>query len=120
MALSLIPYGVTGWTQEASRRIVRDCAAEGHPVDHVWGYNPSPKSDHRNRRCVDFMVNSKADGDWIFAYLRRWELELKIRYLIWWGHQWRDYNKAGVPWHAVVRYYGTNQHHDHVHVEFDQ
>src|SRR3954451_22817932 len=81
MALSLIPYGVTGWTQEATRRIVRDCKAEHHPVDHVWGYSSNPRSDHRNRRCVDLMVNSKADGDWILGYLRRWENQLKVRYI---------------------------------------
>jgi hypothetical protein len=45
---------------------------------------------------------------------------LKIRYIIWWGHQWRDYRHSGVPWHAVMRYYGFNQHHDHLHVEFDE
>lgn len=120
MAYSLIPYGVTAWTQEASRRIVRDCKSEGHPVDHVWGYSSSPRSDHRNRRCVDFMINSRVDGDWIRDYLTRWERQLKIRYIIWWGHQWRDYAKSGVPWHAWMRYYGSNQHHDHLHVEFDQ
>lgn len=120
MALSKIPYGVTGWTKEATRRIVRDCANEGHPVDHVWGYSSSPRSDHRNHRCVDFMVNSREDGDWIHAYLLRYVTQLKLRYVIWWGHQWRDYAKSGVPWHAVVRYFGTNQHHDHLHVEFDE
>jgi hypothetical protein len=120
MALSLIPYGVTGWTHEATRRIVRDCEDEGHPVHHVWGYSSSPRSDHRNHRCVDLMVTSKRDGDWIHGYLLRHETQLKLRYVIWWGHQWRDYAKSGVPWHAVVRYYGSNQHHDHLHVEFDE
>jgi hypothetical protein len=120
VALSKIPYGVTGWTQEAARRIVRDCANEGHPVSHVWGYSNSRKSDHRNRRCVDFMITTKADGDWIMGYLQRHEEQLKIRYIIWWGHQWRDYRHSGVPWHAIVRYYGSNSHHDHLHVEFDE
>jgi hypothetical protein len=120
MALSKIPYGVTGWTQEATRRIVRDCEAEGHEVDHVWGYSSSPRSDHRNRRCVDLMLNSKSDGFWIRDYLTRHEAQLKVRYIIFWGHQWRDYWHSGVPWHAWMRYYGTNQHHDHLHVEFDE
>jgi hypothetical protein len=117
--LSLVPSGVTSWAREGTRRIVRDCKGEGHPIHHVWGFNPSPKSDHRNHRCVDLMVSSRKDGDWIHAYLLRHEQQLRLRYVIWWGHQWRDYRKSGVPWHAVVRYYGTNQHHDHLHVEFD-
>jgi hypothetical protein len=120
LTLSLIPSGVTAWTKEATRRIVRDYRKAGHPIDHVWGYSSDPKSDHRNHRCVDLMITSKRDGDWIFGYLRRWENQLRIRYIIWYGHQWRDYQHEGVPWHAVVRYYGTNQHHDHLHVEFDE
>lgn len=120
MKLSVVPAGVEPHVREMARRIVRDCADEGHPVSHVWGYSSASDSDHRNRRCVDFMVKRRSDGDWIMGYLRRHEQELKLRYVIWWGRQWRDYRKSGVPWHALVRYYGSNQHHDHVHVEFDR
>lgn len=119
MALSVIPSGVLPHVVEMTRRIVRDCKDEGHPITHVWGYSSARTSDHRNRRCVDLMVSSRADGDWIMGYLRRHEQELHLRYVIWWGKQWRDYRKANVPWHARVKYWGWNQHHDHLHVEFD-
>lgn len=118
MALTTVPAGVTRWTKEATRRIVRDCQDEGHPVHHVWGYNASPNSDHRNRKCVDLMITSKEDGDWIFSYLQRYQRQLKVKYMIWYGQQWRDYPKPGIPAHQLARYAGYNQHHDHVHCEF--
>lgn len=117
--VSLIPSGVQPHVREMTRRIVRDCADEGHPISHVWGYSSAWTSDHRNRRCVDLMVRNKADGDWILGYLRRWETELELRYVIWWGRQWRDYRKPRVPWHSLAKYFGWNQHRDHLHVEFD-
>ena len=117
--LSLVPRGVEPRVLEMTRRIVRDAQAEGHPVTHVWGYNPSPLSDHRNRRCVDLMVKNRTDGDWILGYLRRHEEELHIRYVIWWERQWRDYHKPGVKWHRLARYFGAHRHRDHLHVEFD-
>jgi len=117
--LSLVPQGVQPHVLEMTRRIVRDCAAEGHRLSHVWGYSASPGSDHRNRRCVDLMVRSKADGDWILGYLRRHEQQLRLRYVIWHRTQWRDYPKPGVGWHTLARYFGRNPHTDHLHVEFD-
>jgi len=119
VALSKVPAGTSVWTTEAARRIVRDAREADHAISHVWGYSSSLGSDHRNRRCVDFMTRSTADGDWILGYLRRHEQQLRIRYIIWAGMQWRDYRKAGVPWHRMVRYWGRNQHWDHLHVEFD-
>lgn len=119
MSLSRVPAGTSAWTTEAARRIVRDAREAGHPISHVWGYSSSRFSDHRNRRCVDFMVGNRADGDWISGYLRRHEQQLRLRYFIWWGRQWRDYLKPGVKWHTLVRYFGANRHRDHLHVEFD-
>lgn len=120
MVGSLIPAGVEPHVVEGTRRIVRDCLAEGHPVRNVWGYSSSADSDHRNRRCVDLMITSKADGDWILAYLRRHRRALRLRYVIWWGMQWRDYLKPGVRLRSLSRYYGWHQHRDHLHVEFDR
>jgi hypothetical protein len=117
--LSVVPGGVEPHVKEYTRRIVRDCAEAGHPVTHVWGYSSAPGSDHRNRRCVDLMVANKADGDWILGYLRRWEQQLHLRYVIWRRRQWRDYFKPGVIWHRMRRYTGSNPHTDHLHVEFD-
>jgi len=117
--LSVVPDGVQPHVREYTRRIVRDCAEAGHPISHVWGYSSSPRSDHRNRRCVDLMVQNKRDGDWILAYLRRWEQVLHLRYVIWDRRQWRDYFKPGVMWHRMRHYSGSNPHTDHLHVEFD-
>lgn len=120
MKLSVVPAGVEDHVREMTRRIVRDCAEEGHPVSHVWGYSSASDSDHRNRRCVDLMVKRRSDGDWILGYLRRHENVLMIRYIIWNRRQWRDYAKPGVLWHSMRRYFGSNPHTDHVHVEFDR
>lgn len=120
MVGSLLPARVTPWTREATRRIVRDAAAEGHPIRNVWGYSSSRFSDHRNHRCVDFMIRSREDGNWLAGYLTKYEEQLRIRYIIWWERQWRDYSKPAVRWHQWARYFGSHRHHDHVHVEFDQ
>lgn len=117
--LSLVPEGVLPHVVESTRRIVRDCRDEGHALSHVWGYSSSPSSDHRNRRCVDLMVRSRADGDWIAGYLERHRVQLRVRYVIWHGRQWRDYAKPGIPKRTWRRYWGWNQHRDHLHVEFD-
>lgn len=117
--LTLVPEGVEPHVRESTRRIVRDALDEGHAIRNVWGYSSSPRSDHRNRRCVDLMIRSKADGDWIAEYLLRYRVQLRIRYVIWHGRQWRDYAKPGVGWHRWARYWGWNQHRDHLHVEFD-
>lgn len=119
MSTSLIPQGVQPHVREMTRRIVRDCENEGHPISHVWGYSSAPSSDHRNRRCVDLMVRNRRDGDWILGYLRRHEQQLQLRYVIWNRRQWRDYFKPGVMWHRLARYWGSNPHTDHLHVEFD-
>jgi hypothetical protein len=119
VSLSRVPQGVTPVALEMTRRIIRDCEDEGHPVTHVWGYSSARSSDHRNRRCVDLMVQNRADGDWILGYLRRHRVQLRLRYVIWWGMQWRDYRKPGVPIRSLARYFGWNQHRDHLHVEFD-
>lgn len=114
--ISLVPTGVTAWTKEASRRIVRDAESEDHPVRNVWGYASWP--DHNNRRCVDFMVYNHVDGAWLAEYLVRYRVQLRLRFLIWNGRVWRSYRHGLTPAGRWSRYRGKNPHTDHCHAEF--
>lgn len=113
---SSVPQGVTEWTEEACRRIVRDLIAEGVPVSHVYGYVPWP--DHNNRRCVDLMLPTVAGVDWVAAYLVRHSKVLRVRYIIANRRQWRSYPKGFRRARSWAPYSLRNKHRDHVHVEF--
>lgn len=115
--VSRTPAGVTEWTEEAARRVVRDLAAEGHPASHVYGFAPWP--DHSNRRCVDFMLPTVADVRWAAAYVVRYRKQLRVRYVVANRRQWRSYRKGILPPGSWAPYFGKSPHRDHVHVEFD-
>lgn len=115
---SRIAFGVLGYVRAASDEIV----ARFPFIPNVWGIGPNP--DHNNKRCVDFMVRNKPDGDTLATWLVANADRLGVKYIIWWEHIWRmhgGYVVHGelVPSREWTRYYGTpNPHHDHNHVEF--
>lgn len=114
---STIPQGVTSWTTEACRRVVRDLEDEGRPVTHVYGFAPWP--DHSNRRCVDLMLPTVDRVHWVRAYLVRHRRALRVRLIIADRRIWRSYRKGLIPAGTWAPYLGKSPHRDHVHVEFD-
>jgi hypothetical protein len=115
--VSTVPDGVSAWTREACRRVVRDLRDSGHPASHVYGFAPWP--DHSNRRCIDFMLPTVREVRWVRAYVVRHAVQLRARYVIADRMQWRSYRKGLIPPRTWVPYFGKSPHRDHVHVEFD-
>lgn len=102
--------------RQACAAIVQAAQGAGHPVRNVWGY--ATTRDHNNRRCVDFMVSSWADGEWIHNWAWDKRDVLQVDLIIWWGTITRT--KSHFPWKAGKRapYLLPNRHHDHVHIQF--
>lgn len=113
-ALSNIPAGVLAPVKLKCAEVI---AATGDAVTHVWGYNVVP--DHDNRRCIDFMVASKAAGDRVASYLWTHRARLGLELIIWYGRIIRTYPKPGIPAGTWATYTGPNPHRDHPHVQFN-
>lgn len=130
--VSLIPAGVIAAVKSKCAEVV----ALFTLITHVYGYAAAP-SDHRNRKCVDYMIMNKtltraqqiALGDAIAAYYWTNRKRLGLVLLIWNKRILRTYGKtqqgkfypAGTwaPYNASINPYWTNPHTDHVHVEHD-
>jgi hypothetical protein len=118
MALRLVPPGVSPWTREAARRIVRDLLAEGKHPTRLDGWVPWP--DHVNGRCVDVMLPTTEEVDWCARYLVRHAEQLRVHLIISNRRIWRSYWRGPLRARRWHRYWGSNPHRDHVHVEFKQ
>lgn len=99
-------------------------------IPNVWGYSSASTSDHRNRRCIDYMViGQKTDaarlalGNAIAKYHIDNAKRLGVNGLIW-NHRVMGFPHATNPpyrgpYASWRSYSGSNQHTDHVHVEYD-
>jgi len=115
--LSLIPYGVLANVRTIAAEVVGESQRAHHAIRNVWGYAAWP--DHDNRRCVDFMVVDKSDGDWVANYLVRNSARLGVEFLIWHRRCWRSYRHGLIPPGQWVPYSLTsNPHTDHNHCQF--
>lgn len=78
----------------------------------IGGYRPGD-GDHGAGVAVDVMINSRAQGDAIAAWLQAHAGELNIKYLIWRQRYW----PAGGSWRMMAdRGSPTQNHMDHVHI----
>lgn len=116
-ALSRVPAGVISPVKRKAAEIV---AATGSRVTHVWGYNTVP--DHSNKRCVDFMVKSIADGNAVADYIIRNAQRLGVTGIIW-NRRVMGFPSNGTSYRGPEGqwrpYGGPSPHTDHPHVEFD-
>lgn len=131
MALSKVPSSVEPNVKKICAEIVRKFSA----ITHVWGFSSAPTSDHRNHRCVDYMVfNEKAStnlnrkeqkqlGDAIAEYHRKNAKRLGVNGIIWdrkvMGFPHVDNPPYRGPYGEWRPYFGNDPHYDHVHVEYD-
>lgn len=114
-SLSKVPSGVIAPVKRKAAEII---AATGSRVTHVWGASTVP--DHNNKRCVDFMVRSIADGNAVADYIWRNRARLGLRLIIWNRRIISTYRSSGGrPAGVWGRYGGPNPHTDHPHVEFN-
>jgi hypothetical protein len=116
MVGTLIPEGVSANVKRICAEVVQAAAEAGHPVRNVWGFASS--ADHNNRRCIDFMVTSKARGDWVAKYVWRHRKRLGLDLYIWNRAIIRNYWRDGLPPGLARSYWGASPHTDHVHVQF--
>lgn len=112
MVGSLIPSGVKPNVKSICAEVVRETAGA---VRNVWGYNTS--ADHNGRDCIDYMINTRAEGDKIASYNIRHADRLKVAWIIWNGRIWRRLGAVGRP-KGWSTYYGTNKHRDHPHIQY--
>ena len=68
---------------------------------------------HAVGRAGDIIIRSKADGFWLFFRLIDRAAYLGLDEVIFWGYRW-DATSG-----KVKRYFGINQHRDHVHWAID-
>jgi hypothetical protein len=102
----------------------------GHKITRVFGFNSSILSDHRFLQCVDYMhYGNTAMRKWLENYLIEKHHRLGIMGLI--SNGWC----MGFPGEETVRadrevywngpsgvwrkYYGKDQHTDHIHVQYN-
>lgn len=117
-------------TAEKGQHVLDAAKKANHEVIRVYGYNPSPDSDHRFRQCVDFMHYGDTEiRDWLEQYLIKEADTLGVMGMIsnrrCVGFPSQEQNAADreVFWNGpegVWRSYsGSNPHTDHVHVQFN-
>lgn len=113
---SLIPEGVRETVRVATASIVKDALTWHHAVRNVWGYAPWP--DHSNRRCVDFMVNTRADGDWLYRWIWSHRDPYQVDLIIWRRTITRRLRHFPFKAGARAPYLGKDPHTGHLHVQF--
>lgn len=86
-------------------------------ITHIWSGGSLP--DHNNKRCIDYMIKTIADGNAVANYNWAHRNRLGVRLIIWNGWIIRNYDKPGIPRGTWSRYTGPNPHRDHPHVEYD-
>lgn len=111
MVGSLIPAGVN-----ASMRARCADVVAAVKVRNVWGFNTTP--DHNNGRCLDFMIETEAEGDAVAAYLWQHRKRLGLELIIWNRRIRRTYWKYGIPPGVWAAYRGPSAHTDHNHAQF--
>lgn len=77
-------------------------------------YDPFP--DHPSGHALDFMIDSKAQGQAIADYLHDNSAALGVKYIIWNRQVWQASGKPVAGWHPYTS--TNNPHTDHVHVTF--
>lgn len=97
-----------------------EAANPGHYVTQVYGYDPSSTPEHSAGTALDLMVYSDRQlGDWIADYLWANRSRLKVRWIIWRQRIRSTSPGKGDDWRAMAdRGSVTQNHFDHVHVNF--
>jgi hypothetical protein len=103
---------------------VKDAALKVGPmfgIASIGGYRASARDmgGHPAGLALDFMVNSQAQGERLAAYVQANAAALNVEYVIWWQHIW-SVARSSEGWRAMEdRGSATENHHDHVHVNFN-
>ena len=108
-------------TKSISKEVFDAAKAAGHAPWYMWGYSGDVNNtEHHSGRALDFMVKSKAHGDWIRKYLWDNRSRLRVRHIIWQQHITSTVTQPGVVRKMEDRGDPTQNHMDHVHVLFNE
>lgn len=105
---------ITPATREFARRVFDAASAAGHDVWFLWGIGPVP--EHNSRCAIDFMVRTKAAGDWIRNHVWAYRDEYGLRHVIWWQRIVSTVTEPGRVRVMEDRGNDSANHFDHVHV----
>ena len=124
MPLSAMNYmgGVHESIRPKVAEVIGAVEAAGHRITYVWGYDPNPGNvEHHCGLAADIMVfEDRSAGDFVADYLWANGARLGVHHEIWWQRIRSRFVVPGV-WRAMAdRGSPTNNHHDHVHVLFDE
>lgn len=90
-------------------------------IASILGYRASAAdmSGHPAGLALDFMTNSKTQGDKLAAYAQANAGPLAVKYIIWWQHIW-SVERSSEGWRKMGdRGNPTQNHFDHVHISFE-
>jgi len=109
---------ITTATRSRATELVSVAGAAGFKLTRIWGIGTSG-DEHPTGRALDLMIDGKGlgrpAGDFLAAYLWANRTRLNVKWIIWNGTI--RSTSPGKP-ATAQRYYGSNQHTDHVHVFF--
>lgn len=109
-----------GRIQPATKSICKETfdAAQkaGHDVWFLWG---AGDGEHGTGRAIDYMVKTKAAGDWVKAYTWKNRYRLRLQHIIWRQHIRSMTNTPGVDRGMSDRGNTTANHYDHNHILYN-
>lgn len=107
-------------TRQKGEEVLLWLAASGIRLYYVWGYDPNvSNTEHHSGYALDFMVpGNKALGDKIYNYLWANRTRLGVLHIIWWQTITSTRVQPGVRRLMKDRGNDTENHKDHVHVQF--
>jgi hypothetical protein len=89
--------GAVGWVGRAANYIAHRTGFDGDMLG-IANRAGNPDSDHPHGYAIDFMVDSRGEGDRVAAFARAHADELAVSYVLW----------------------RVKDHFDHVHVSFER
>lgn len=103
-----------------AREVFDAAQSAGHDVWFLWGDGSTP--DHvynrQGRPVLDFMVKTKAAGDWVRNYIWENRHRLGLKHVIWAQHITSTTVQPGMKRKMADRGNPTANHFDHNHAEW--
>jgi len=109
---------ITAATRSKATELVNVANDHGYKLTRIWGIGTSGV-EHPTGRALDLMIDGKGlgrpAGDLLADYLWGNRTRLGVKWIIWNGRIRSTSPGKPATWQ---KYYGSNQHTDHVHVFF--
>lgn len=100
-------------TLKTAEEVYNAAQKAGHDIWYMWGMGTS--AEHKTGRALDWMVRTKAAGDFVRNYLWTHRKRLRLRHVIWRQHVTSTVIQPGKVRLMEDRGNATANHFDHVH-----